>query len=51
MGVKKSYKRKKRRRMNAKTRSQHRLIGGRTGSKRLKQRAGMLHEAKRRKES
>lgn len=49
MGASKLYKRRKRRRMKSSHRSEHKLIGGRTGGKRFKQRKGLLHELKRRK--
>lgn len=47
MGLSKRLKRRKRRQSKQRSHPRHRLVGGRTGSKRAKQRAGMLHELKR----
>jgi hypothetical protein len=49
MGISKRLKRRKRRQQRARCKPRHRLIGGRTGSKRHKQRAGMLIELNRQK--
>lgn len=50
MGLSKTLKRRKSRQAKAGTKPRHRLVGGRTGSKRHKQRHGMLIELQRKEQ-
>lgn len=47
MGINKRLKRRHRRQQKAKVPIRHKLMAGRTGQVRYKQRAGMLHEFRR----